>query len=77
MQAAFSLVDRGEFNVIFFQATAVGFYGKLSTRTVRNNFINYHTDPPEINPWWEKYVMIYPESYPWPEGDIDLNGPAF
>jgi predicted N-acetyltransferase YhbS len=77
-RSAFQLVDGGSFPLSLFQTGVPGFYIKLGARTVTNRFVNSaNAADPERNPWWEKYVMIYPAHYAWPEGTVDLNGPGY
>lgn len=78
VRCAFEMVDRGTFPVSLFQTGVPGFYERLGARSVDNKFVNSGCDKDaEASPWWDKYVMIYPGEYPWPEGTIDLNGPGY
>ncbi len=64
--------------VSLFQTGVPGFYERLGARSVDNKFVNSGCDKDaEASPWWDKYVMIYPGEYRWPEGIIDLNGPGY
>ena len=51
---------------------------KLGARCVSNRFVNStNTEAPEANPWWDEHVMIFPDTYDWPDGTIDLPGPGY
>ncbi|MEM1209790.1 MAG: GNAT family N-acetyltransferase [Planctomycetota bacterium] len=56
---------------------ARGFYEKLGARCVDNWFFDSKAKAPKANPWFDRYVMIYPAEAPWPAGSIDLGGPAY
>jgi ribosomal protein S18 acetylase RimI-like enzyme len=74
----FELIKQNKRPVCLFQTTIPGFYEKLDARIITNRFFN-SKDPthPLVNPWGDPYVMIFPEYASWPDGDLDLNGPAF
>ncbi len=75
---AFRRVDRGEFSVSLFQTGVRDFYEKLDGRVVENRFCNrLDKNDPEGSPWKEPYAMIYPDTYDWPDGTIDINGPRY
>jgi predicted N-acetyltransferase YhbS len=75
---AFRRVDDGRFAVSLFQTSVPEFYEKLGARTVENDFCNrLNEEDPEGNPWNEPYVMIYPGTYDWPEGTIDIRGQQY
>ncbi len=78
VRAYLDLSDQGEFPVGLWQTGKPDFYRKLGARAIDNPFINSR-DPenPQTNPWGAEEIMIYPAEYPWPEGVIDLNGPAY
>ncbi|MFW6061480.1 MAG: GNAT family N-acetyltransferase [Planctomycetota bacterium] len=76
-QAALARVDGGEFPLSLFQTGVPDFYRKLGARCVGNRFVDSQADDPQANPWWNDYVMIYPAEADWPEGEIDLLGPAW
>jgi len=78
-RAAFARVDRGLFHLCLFQTTpeVQAFYEKIGARTVDNRFVDSTADDPEASPWWDPVVMIYPAGATWPEGTIDLRGPAW
>ena len=74
---AFEQVDNGVWPVSVFQTPVPGFYEKLGGRIVDNEFVNSkNEEDPQTNPWWEA-VMIYPADFPWPVGQIDLNGGGY
>ncbi len=79
--AALERVDRGEYPIALFQTgTARSFYEKLGCRVVNNRFVNSRCKPEKdanASPWWDSFVMIYPDHAEWPEGEIDLNGPGY
>jgi GNAT superfamily N-acetyltransferase len=81
VEAAFDRVRDGAFEVSLFQtSTAVRpFYEKLGCSAVENPTVNSLNEAdPEARPWWDPEVMIYPAgAAAWPEGPIDLRGPAW
>ena len=77
VQKVFSLIDTREFQVFLFQTEIPQFYLKLGAQVIKNRFIDGQSTQPFDNPWWDDTVMIYPTSYNWPEGVIDLNGGPF
>jgi len=85
VRAAFDHVDRGVFPVSLFQTGVPEFYNKLGCRRVTNPFTNSLAANPTQTPWmeqpgtpwWEQNIMIYPATYPWPEGPINLEGPGW
>ena len=78
VRKAFERVDGGDFPLTLFQTGVPGFYIKLGAKSVTNRFVNRQdTEAPDANPWWDPNVMIYPAGAAWPEGTIDLNGPAY
>jgi predicted N-acetyltransferase YhbS len=78
VRAAFAEIDAGRAPVSLFQTGVHGFYDKLGARPVGNAFVNsrFAADPAR-NPFWDTHVYIYPAFAPWPEGTIDLLGPAW
>lgn len=78
-QAAFELVDRGQFPFALFQTrdTVRAFYEKLGAVAVDNRFVNSSAEDLTANPWWEPAIMRYPAEGSWPEGEIDLKGPGW
>ncbi|WP_420386163.1 GNAT family N-acetyltransferase [Roseivirga sp.] len=77
VQAAFARVDDEEFTLSLFQTGVPGFYHKLNCRTIDNRIVNSLHDQPEQNPFWDPYIMIYPNSQPGFLSDIDLLGPGY
>ena len=77
VRAALEYVDRGTFPVSLFQTNVPEFYEKLNARRVENPFTNRLAADPAATPWWDRFVMIYPARYPWPEGPIELQGPGW
>lgn len=78
-RAAFDLVDHGPFSHALFQTSngVRGFYEKFGAGVVTNRIINSLAADPTANPFWDDVVMRYPAAKHWPEGDIDLRGPAW
>ena len=75
---ALKLIDLNVYFVALFQTAIPSFYQKLGARIIENKFINSkNKKEPESNPWWDRYIMIYPASYAWPTGIIDLNGGGY
>ncbi len=78
VQRAFERVDRGEFPVSLFQTGVVAFYEKLGAIPVANEVVNSLSPDGPVTPAWGKPgIMIYPATYPWPEGTIDLRGEGY
>jgi len=77
VQGAFNLINGDEYPVFLFQTRVPVFYQKLGARLVENKFINSRSIDPLKNPWRDAYIMIYPASYVWPEGIVDLNGEGY
>ena len=77
-RSAFERVDNQLFPISLFQTGVPDFYLKLGARVIDNRFVNSKNKAaPNENPWWDTHVMIYPSSYGWTEGTIDLNGPGY
>lgn len=79
---AFKEVNAGRYPVSLFQTGVPKFYEKLGARLVENTFVNSLYDPADRHgspdaPWWEPHVMIFPATYDWPLGTIDLLGAGF
>ncbi len=74
VRAAFNFLPELGAQVSLFQTGVPHFYEKLGARTVSNRFFN--GENPE-NPFWDSCEMIYPASFAWPDGAIDLNGPGY
>jgi predicted N-acetyltransferase YhbS len=79
VRAAFDLVDHGPYTHALFQTSnkVRTFYEKLGAGVVTNPIINSQADDPTANPFWDEVVMRYPAVKHWPEGEIDLRGPAW
>lgn len=78
VRRTFGRIHGGEFDVSLFQTTIPAFYAKLGATLVTNKFVNSRNkNHPDANPWHDEWVMIYPKSYSWPQGPIDLNGPGY
>jgi predicted N-acetyltransferase YhbS len=78
VRRAFGRLHGGEFEVSLFQTTIPAFYEKLGAISVTNRFVNSRNKThPDTNPWHDPWVMIYPRSHSWPQGQIDLNGPDY
>lgn len=78
VSAAFELVTQEMYPVALWMTTVPGFYEKLGARLVQNTWVNrQNPETPTADPWPDEVKMIYPAHYPWPEGPIDLNGPAY
>ena len=77
VEAAFSRASACGFGAVLFQTPVPVFYEKLGCKLINNRFFDSTSDDPAANPWWDDYIMIYPNSHPWLKGHIDLNGGAF
>jgi predicted N-acetyltransferase YhbS len=74
VRAAFDFLPELGVSVSLFQTGVPRFYEKLGGRVISNRFFN--GDSVE-NPFWDSCEMIFPASFDWPEGPIDLNGPGY
>lgn len=74
VRAAFDFLPELGVEVSLFQTGVPHFYQKLGARRISNRFFNGN-DPK--TPFWDGCEMIFPASFAWPEGDIDLNGPGY
>ena len=75
---AFEKAGQPGLEVVLFQTGVPEFYEKLGARCVSNRFVNStNSAAPEANQWWNEHVMIYPNSFDWPDGTIDLLGPGY
>ena len=75
---SFNRIVRGEFDVALFQTEIPGFYKRYGAKTIENNFYNSQNSIESVtNPWQYPHIMIYPCSFNWPEGEIDLNGVGY
>ena len=78
VEKAFEQVHNRVYGVSLFQTDDPLFYKKLGCRVINNVFYNsQNTADPTANPFWGTHVMIFPSSYAWPPGKIDLNGLGF
>jgi predicted N-acetyltransferase YhbS len=78
VRRTFGRIHGGEFEVSLFQTTIPAFYTRMGATSVTNKFVNSRNKKhPDANPWHDEWVMIYPKSYSWPQGPIDLNGPGY
>lgn len=75
--AAFAVMSELGVEVSLFQTGVPQFYEKLGGRVVNNQFYNGHKPDDKGNPFWDSVEMIYPATFLWPEGDIDLNGEGY
>lgn len=78
VNSAFSRVDNNEYPLCIFQTGVSHFYLKLGCKIITNKIINSrNAEAPNANPFWDEYTMIYPTTFLWPSGIIDLLGPGF
>lgn len=78
VRAAFDYLPELGVEVSLFQTGVPGFYEKLGSRVVTNRFFDgTRADGLRENPFWETCQMIYPASFAWPDGEIDLNGAGY
>ena len=72
--AAFDFLPQLCVSVSLFQTPVPDFYSRLGARLVTNRFYNGS----DVNdPFLESDKMIFPATFDWPEGDIDLGGPGY
>jgi predicted N-acetyltransferase YhbS len=74
VRAAFDFLPELSVEASLFQTGVPQFYEKLGSRVVANRFFSGAN--PE-NPFWDACQMIYPASFDWPDGPIDLNGAGY
>ncbi|BCM88957.1 hypothetical protein IAD21_00799 [Abditibacteriota bacterium] len=77
VRAALGVMPEMAIAVSLFQTGVPQFYEKLGARIVNNRFFNGQNPDDSSNPFWDLEEMIYPAAFPWPEGDIDLNGEGY
>jgi GNAT superfamily N-acetyltransferase len=78
VERAFERIRNGMFQVALFQTEIPSFYERRGSRIVHNTFQNLQDpDNPTANPFEDPYQMIHPNTYPWPDGPIDINGPGY
>jgi hypothetical protein len=70
-------VDSGDFACSLFQTRVPSFYERLGARVVTNRFVNSLAADPGARPFWDPVTMVYPRSFDWPEGVVDLQGPGY
>lgn len=74
VRAAFDFLPEIGVSVALFQTGVPHFYQKLGACVINNRFFNGENSQ---NPFWDTCEMIYPASFAWPDGPIDLNGPGY
>ncbi len=72
--AAFDFLPQLHVEASLFQTPVPDFYARLGSRLITNRF-NNGLDPND--PFHDPYKMIFPSTFDWPDGDIDLNGPGY
>lgn len=79
VQQVFAKVDRGDAPVCFFQTSAPVrlFYERLGCGVVGREVVNSLADDPGGDAFWDAVAMIYPATFDWPAGRIDLRGPGW
>ena len=78
VRAAFDYLPELGVEVSLFQTGVQAFYEKLGARRIANRFFDgTRADGSKSNPFWDTCAMIYPASFAWPDGDIDLNGAGY
>ena len=77
-RAALDYLPQMNASVSLFQTPVPKFYEKLGCRLISNPiFDGTRADGSKANPFSDEWQMIYPASYDWPDGEIDLNGPEY
>ena len=77
-RSALNNLPRMNAEVSLFQTPVPEFYEKLGCREIDNPiFDGTRADEVKVNPFADKWQMIYPASFDWPKGEIDLNGPEY
>lgn len=78
VRAAFDFLPEMATQIALFQTGVPQFYEKLGARRITNRFYDgTRADSLVRNPWWDDYVMIYPATFPFADGDIDLGGAGY
>lgn len=79
VRAAWSAVDAGQYPACLLKTSgARTFYEKIGARVIDNPLVNTTADgEPDRQPFGDSFAMIYPAEADWPDGEIDLQGPAF
>lgn len=75
VRLAFELVDNKQYDCSVFQTAVPGFYEKLGAKIINNSCVN--SQDGNSNPWWDKFVMIYPSSVETLDKIIDINGKGY
>ncbi len=75
VRQAFKLVDTGHYDCSLFQTAVPRFYEKLGAKVIYNTCVNSHDG--NSNPWWDKFIMIYPSSVETSEYIIDIKGKGY
>lgn len=75
---AFRRLEEGDLEHCLFQTGVPGFYQKLGSFVVENEFVNSLSEKdPQERPWWEPWVMVHGERERWGRGRIDLLGDGY
>ena len=75
---AFKLLPELGVEVSLYQTDVPEFYEKLGARRITNRIFDGTRDGGgHENAFWAAYAMIYPATFDWPDGKIDLNGPGY
>lgn len=79
VRAAWAAVDDGQVAACLLKTSeARSFYEKLGARVIDNPLVNATAEAGvDREPFGVSDAMIYPAGADWPEGEIDLRGPAF
>ena len=73
VKSAFARIDANQYPFCIFQTGVPRFYEKLGCKVIENKIINSNNqEDPNANPFWEEYAMIYPATFLWSSGTIDL-----
>jgi hypothetical protein len=75
VRRAFELVDMKHYDCSLFQTGVPEFYQKLGARVINNTCVNSLDD--NSNPWWDKFIMIYPSFVETENCIIDIKGKGY
>lgn len=75
VRRAFELVDNKHYDCSVFQTGVPGFYEKLGAKIIYNSCVN--SQDGNSNPWWDKFVMIYPSLIETSDQIIDIKGKGY
>lgn len=75
VRCAFERVDNKQYDCSLFQTAVPGFYEKPGAKVINNTCVNSLDN--NSNPWWDKFVMIYPSSVETSDYIIDTNGKGY